>query len=103
MPAIPSPGVRVDAGPEGKAPRWRPGFRTQGTGLSAGCGSCPLPSVPARRIVGKMAQRKRPVKTEPTPPSEDVRRMQERTGSTEADFLHDLNRASTNRADERLA
>lgn len=50
----------------------------------------------------KMPERKRPEKHEPTPPEADVTELQE-PGQTEGDFLRDLDRASTNRADERLA
>src|SRR3954465_5535616 len=82
---------------EGEPPRWRPGFRHQGAALS-GCGSSPPPS--AFTIVGKMAQRKRPVKTAPTPPEADVRSLQETEGRSEADFLRDLDRASTDRSSE---
>jgi hypothetical protein len=37
--------------------------------------------------------RKRPEKTEPSPPEKDVREKRDR-GHTEADFLRDLERAS---------
>lgn len=50
----------------------------------------------------KMPERKRPEKHEPTPPEADVTELQE-PDQTEADFLRDLERASTNRADELLA
>jgi hypothetical protein len=45
--------------------------------------------------------RKRPEKTEPTPPEQDVRQLQD-PERTEADFLRDLERAATNRAAEKL-
>jgi DNA-binding protein YbaB len=48
-----------------------------------------------------MPVRKRPTKTEPTPPDEDVRDLQD-PEQTEADFLRDLERAATNRAAEKL-
>jgi hypothetical protein len=48
-----------------------------------------------------MPSRKRPVKTAPEPPQEDVRRKQDER-HTEADFLRDLDRVATNRADELL-
>jgi|HubBroStandDraft_4_1064222.scaffolds.fasta_scaffold717828_2 hypothetical protein len=48
-----------------------------------------------------MPARKRPAKTEPTPPEEDVRELQD-PEQTEADFLRDLERAATNKAKERL-
>ena len=48
-----------------------------------------------------MPARERPQKLEPTPPEKDVRELQEDDHS-EADFLRDLDRATTNRADERL-
>jgi len=44
-----------------------------------------------------MPARKRPEKTSPTPPEPDVTEKQD-AGHTEADFLRDLKRASTNRA-----
>jgi hypothetical protein len=49
-----------------------------------------------------MPARKRPKKLEPTPPPEDVRELQD-PEHTEDDFLRDLEKASTNRAGERLA
>lgn len=49
-----------------------------------------------------MPARKRPEKTKPTPPKPDVRELQD-SEQTEADFLRDLERATTNRADEKLA
>jgi hypothetical protein len=49
-----------------------------------------------------MPERKRPEKLEPTPPPEDVRELQD-PDHTEDDFLRDLEKASTNRASERLA
>lgn len=49
-----------------------------------------------------MPARKRPEKNEPTPPEQDVAELQDADHS-ESDFLSDLDRASTNRADERLA
>lgn len=48
-----------------------------------------------------MPARKRPTKTEPTPPEPDVVEKQD-PEHTEADFLRDLERASTNRAAEKL-
>lgn len=47
-------------------------------------------------------QRKRPVKTAPTPPEQDVVEKQD-PRHTEGDFLRDLARASTNRSKEKLA
>lgn len=94
--------------PEGEAPRWCPGFRAQGSGLSAGCGSRPPPSVvlpmvavPSTREQA-MPARKRPEKNEPAPPEKDVAELQD-VDQTEGDFLRALDRASTNQADERLA
>lgn len=48
-----------------------------------------------------MPARKRPEKAAPTPPEADVTERQD-ADQTEGDFLRDLDRASTNRADERL-
>lgn len=48
-----------------------------------------------------MPARKRPEKTEPTPPERDVAEKQD-PQHTEADFLRDLKRASTNRAKDQL-
>jgi hypothetical protein len=48
-----------------------------------------------------MPARKRPVKAEPTPPEQDVRELQD-PEQTERDFLRDLERATTNRAQEKL-
>ena len=48
-----------------------------------------------------MPARKRPEKTEPTPPEEDVAAMIDPDHSDD-DFLRDLEKASTNRAKERL-
>ncbi len=83
---------------EREAPRWRPGFRTQGIGLSAGCGSRPPLSATKLR---SMPARQRPVKQAPTPPSEEVAALQDPT-HTEDDFLRDLEKASTNRSKELL-
>ncbi|MGO9760335.1 MAG: hypothetical protein ACLP1Q_03610 [Solirubrobacteraceae bacterium] len=47
-----------------------------------------------------MPARKRPIKTEPTPPEPDVRELQD-PEQTEADFLRDLERVTTNRAKEK--
>lgn len=47
-----------------------------------------------------MPARKRPIKTEPTPPEQDVRELQD-PEQTEADFLRDLERVTTNRAKEK--
>ncbi len=66
--------------------------------MTVGCGSCPPPSA---RIMNKMPARKRPVKTKPTPPEQDVRNVQKKL--SEADFLRDLDRASTNRSEQKLA
>jgi hypothetical protein len=44
-------------------------------------------------------QRKRPEKTEPTPPREDVRQDPEHD---EADFMRDLAKATTNQARKKL-
>lgn len=43
--------------------------------------------------------RKRPEKTEPTPPKEDVRQDPKHD---EADFLRDLDKVTTNRARKKL-
>jgi hypothetical protein len=48
-----------------------------------------------------MPARKRPVKIEPTPPERDVRELQD-SEQAEADFLRDLEKATTNRAQEKL-
>jgi hypothetical protein len=48
-----------------------------------------------------MPARKRPPKTEPEPPSPDVAEKQD-PEHTEADFLRDLDRVSTDRASEKL-
>lgn len=45
--------------------------------------------------------RKRPEKTEPTPPERDVRQLQD-LEQTVGDFLGDLKRASTNKAKQLL-
>lgn len=45
--------------------------------------------------------RKRPEKTSPTPPEQDVRELQDQE-QFEADFLRDLERATTNQATEKL-
>jgi hypothetical protein len=45
--------------------------------------------------------RKRPLKTEPTPPEQDVRELQDPEQTVE-DFLRDMERATTNRAAEKL-
>lgn len=76
----------------------RPRFRI-GECLGAFAGSNPAPS--ACRIVRQMPKRKRPVKVKPALPEEDVRRLQD-PEHTEADFLRDLDRASTDRANELL-
>jgi hypothetical protein len=48
-----------------------------------------------------MPARQRPEKTEPAPPEQDVAALQDPDHS-EADFLRDLEKASTDRADEVL-
>lgn len=48
-----------------------------------------------------MPARNRPEKREPSPPPDDVRELQDPEHS-ETDFLRDLDRASTDRASERL-
>lgn len=48
-----------------------------------------------------MPMRKRPVKTRPTPPTREVREKLD-PEHREADFLRDLDRVATNRADEKL-
>lgn len=48
-----------------------------------------------------MPARKRPEKTEPAEPEEDVRQLQD-PGQIETDFLRDLQRATTNQAKEKL-
>jgi hypothetical protein len=48
-----------------------------------------------------MAARKRPDKTEPTPPDKDVREKQD-PGHTGADFLRDLAKATSDKAREKL-
>jgi hypothetical protein len=49
-----------------------------------------------------MPARKRPEKTEPTPPERDVTEKQDPRHS-EADFLRDIERASTNKAKQLFA
>ena len=49
-----------------------------------------------------MPARKRPEKTKPTPPEQDVRELQD-AEHVEADFLRDLDRAATDRSAEKLA
>lgn len=51
-------------------------------------------------MINEMPVRKRPVKGKPTSPPEDVRNLQRKT--SERDFLRDLERATTNRAAEKL-
>jgi hypothetical protein len=46
--------------------------------------------------------RKRPEKTAPVPPAQDVVDKQD-VGHTEADFLRDLEKASSNQAKRKLA
>lgn len=46
--------------------------------------------------------RKRPAKTSPSPPERDVIDKQD-PGHTEADFMRDLARATSNKARKRLA
>lgn len=46
--------------------------------------------------------RKRPTKTRPTPPQRDVTERQN-AAHTEADFLRDLERATSNEAKRKLA
>ena len=89
----------VPGATEREAPRWCPALRTQGIGLSAGCGSSPPLSATK---LSSMPARQRPVKSEPTPPPADVRQLQD-PDHTKDDFLRDLEKASTNRAAERLA
>jgi hypothetical protein len=48
-----------------------------------------------------MPARKRPEKTEPTPPEPDVADLQDPEHS-EADFLRNLERATTNEGEDRL-
>lgn len=48
-----------------------------------------------------MPARKRPVKVAPTPPEQDVRKLQ--ANVSEAAFLRDLDLATTNRSAEKLA
>jgi hypothetical protein len=57
--------------------------------------------IPAVSGEKPMPARKRPIKTKPTPPEQDVRELQD-PEQTEKDFLRDLARATTNRADEKL-
>jgi hypothetical protein len=75
-----------------------PALEPRGPTMTVGCGSCPPPSA---RIMDKMPARKRPVKTKPSPPGKEVRTLQVRD-QPEADFLRDLDRATTNRAAEKL-
>jgi hypothetical protein len=63
------------------------------------CGASPPLSA---RMIDSMPVRKRPVKTHPTPPGRDVQEKQAQERTTEADFLADLDRASTNRSEEEL-
>jgi hypothetical protein len=48
-----------------------------------------------------MPARKRPEKSAPTPPEKDVREMQD-ADQTVADFLRDLDRATTDKSKERV-
>lgn len=48
-----------------------------------------------------MPERKRPVKTKPTAPKKDVRDIQD-PDHTVADFMRDLDKASTNESAEKL-
>lgn len=48
-----------------------------------------------------MPARKRPEKTSPSPPERDVVQKQD-PGHNEADFLRDLDRATSNRARKKL-
>jgi hypothetical protein len=82
---------------EGEPPRWRPGFRHQWADHD---GWLRIMSAPLRSYTGTMPVRKRPVKTGPTRPEQDVRRLQKK--QNEPDFLRDLDRASTNRSAEKL-
>ena len=84
---------------EGEPSRWRPGFRHQGVDHD---GWLRLMSAPLRSYTGTMPVRKRPVKTSPTPPEQDVRKLQD-AAHVERDFLRDLDRASTDRSTEKLA
>jgi hypothetical protein len=84
---------------EGEPAGAGPALDTRGPASTVGCGSSPPPS--ARMMVDKMPVRKRPVKTKPTRPEQDVRKLQ--TNVSEADFLRDLDRASTDRSAEKLA
>ncbi len=52
-------------------------------------------------MVRPMPVRKRPEKLSPEPPGDDVRELQD-PEHTEADFLRDLERATTDRASELL-
>jgi hypothetical protein len=54
-----------------------------------------------RQAPPNMPARKRPQKNEPVPPKQDVREKQD-AAHTEGDFLRDLDKASTDRAKERL-
>ena len=49
-----------------------------------------------------MPARKRPEKTKPTPPEQDVRELQD-AEHVEDDFLRDLDRAATNDSKRKLA
>lgn len=62
----------------------------------------PLRVPSTEEVLTPMPARKRPEKLEPTPPESDVSELQ-KPDQTESDFLGDLDRATTNRADERLA
>jgi hypothetical protein len=48
-----------------------------------------------------MAARKRPEKTKPKPPPKDVREQQD-PAHTDADFLRDLAKATSNKARKKL-
>jgi hypothetical protein len=74
-----------------------PALDTRGSAFAVGCGSSP--PLPASTLE-KMPARKRPVKVTPTPPDQDVRKLQKKL--SEEDFLRDLDRASTNRSAEKL-
>jgi hypothetical protein len=93
---------------EGEAPRWCPGVRAHGSGLSAGCGSCPPPSVSDDTLKSGgyprgvcTMKRKRPEKQEPSPPGEDVVEKLDPDHSDE-DFLSDLEKASSDQARKKL-
>lgn len=68
-------------------------------GTNPVCGSSPLPA--ARILRCRMPASKRPVKTSPTPPSEDVAALVD-PDHTDEDFLRDLEKATSDDARRKL-